>query len=96
LKIAADNRDHPFVIMRDFNTDPSDSRAKCGDQLSKLVDEGWQHAVPKSGASYWAIKNGSERRLDHAFTSRHFDVLDAKYIIESGSYVFAGKKSEAM
>ncbi|MHC1757118.1 MAG: endonuclease/exonuclease/phosphatase family protein [Methanosarcina sp.] len=96
LKIAADNRNHPFVIMGDFNTDPGDSRAKCGDQLSKLVDEGWQHAVPKSGASYWAIKNGSERRLDHAFTSRHFDVLDAKYIIESGSYVFAGKKSEAM
>jgi hypothetical protein len=64
--------------------------------IDVLVDEGWQHAMPKLGASYWAIKNGSERRLDHAFTSRHFDVLDAKYIIESGSYVFAGKKSEAM
>jgi endonuclease/exonuclease/phosphatase family metal-dependent hydrolase len=96
LKIAAENRERPFVIIGDFNTDPGDSRAKCGDRLSQLVDEGWQHAMPKLGASYWAITNGSERRLDHAFISSHFDILDAKYILESDGYAFAGKKSEAM
>lgn len=80
------NVDRPFVIMGDFNTDPGDPRARCGDRLSQLVDEGWQHAMPRLGASYWAIKNGGERRLDHAFISRHFDVLDAKYILDSGSY----------
>jgi len=95
-KIATENKDRPFVIMGDFNTDPEYQPAKCGDRISKLVDEGWQHAIPKSGASYWDIKNGNGKQLDHAFISRHFDILDAKYISESGSYVFAGKKSEAM
>lgn len=96
MMIAAENKDRPFVIMGDFNTDPEYQPAKCGDRISKLVDEGWQLAMPKSGASYWDIKNGNGKRLDHAFVSRHFDILDAKYISESGSYVFAGKKSEAM
>lgn len=96
MKIAAEIKYHPFVIMGDFNTDPEYQPAKCGERISQLVDEGWQHAMPKSGASYWDIKTGNGKRLDHAFISRHFDVLDAKYIPESGSYVFAGKKTEAM
>lgn len=82
--------------MGDFNTDPNDSEAKCGDRINKLVDEGWQHAMPTSGASYWVVKNGIGKRLDHAFISRHFDILTTEHISESGSYVFAGKKSEAM
>jgi endonuclease/exonuclease/phosphatase family metal-dependent hydrolase len=96
MNIAEDNKDHPFIIMGDFNTDPDYSHARCGDRISQLVTEGWQLAMPRSGASYWAIKNGSEKRLDHAFISRHFIVLVAEYISESGRYVFAGKKSEAM
>lgn len=96
MKVAAENKDSPFVIMGDFNTDPEYKPAKCGDRINQLVDEGWQHAMPKSGSSYWDIKNGNGKRLDHAFISRHFDVLDANYISESGSYIFAGKKSDAM
>ncbi|KKH50170.1 endonuclease/exonuclease/phosphatase family protein [Methanosarcina sp. 1.H.A.2.2] len=95
-KIAEENVDLPFVIMGDFNTDPVDSKAKCGDRINQLRDNGWQHSMPSSGASYWAIRNGSGRRLDHAFVSRHFDVMATEYISESSSYVFAGKKSEAM
>jgi endonuclease/exonuclease/phosphatase family metal-dependent hydrolase len=95
-KIAAENRDRPFVLMGDLNTDPDDSKAKCGDRINQLMDNGWQHVMPKSGASYWSIKNGSRRRLDHAFVSRHFDVLAVEYISESGSHIFAGKKSESM
>ncbi|KKG14874.1 hypothetical protein EO98_03805 [Methanosarcina sp. 2.H.T.1A.6] len=96
MTIAAEHRDRPFVIIGDFNTDPEYQPSKCGDRISQLVDEGWQHAMPKSGASYWDIKTGNGKRLDHAFISRHFDVLGAKYITSSGSYVFAGNKSEAM
>lgn len=94
--IAAKNIDFPFVIMGDFNTDPDDSQAKCGNRIKQLKDDGWQHSMPRSGASYWAITNGNGRRLDHAFVSRHFDVLAAEYISELGNYVFAGQKSEAM
>jgi len=96
LKVAEESTDLPFVIMGDFNTDPDDSQAKCGNRIKQLKDNGWQHSMPSSGASYWAIINDSGRRLDHAFISRHFDVLAAEYISESGGYVFAGKKSEAM
>lgn len=95
LEIGSDN-EHPLVIIGDFNTDPDYSHARCGDRIYQLVNEGWQHAMPKSGASYWAITNGSGKRLDHAFISKHFDVLNTKYISESGRYVFAGKKPEAM
>lgn len=96
MKVAAEKKNHPFVMMGDFNTDPDDSQAKCGNRINQLKDNGWQHSMPSSGASYWAIINGNGRRLDHAFVSRHFDVLAIEYISESGSYVFAGKKSEAM
>lgn len=96
MKVAAENKALPFVIMGDFNTDPDYPHALCGDRINQLVTEGWQHAMPKYGASYWAIRNGSGKRLDHAFISRHFDFLASEYISESDSYVFAGKKAEAM
>lgn len=96
MTIAVENKDRPFVIMGDFNTDPEYQPSQCGDRISQLVHEGWKHAMPQSGASYWDIKTGNGKRLDHAFISRHFDVLDTKYIKSSGNFVFAGKKSEAM
>lgn len=51
------------MIMGDFNTDPDTSQAKCGDRMNQLKDNGWQHSIPISGASYWAIKNVVEGGL---------------------------------
>lgn len=95
LEIGSDNK-RPLVIMGDFNTDPNDKGAKFGNPINQLKYTGWKHATPISGYSFKSFNNGSERRIDHVFTSRHFDILDAKYILESNQYIFTGKKSEAM
>jgi hypothetical protein len=41
-------------------SEPDDSQAKCGDRINQLKDNGWQHSIPISGASYWAIVNRLE------------------------------------
>lgn len=44
MDIAAVNKDHPFVIMGDFNTDPEYPRTWCGDRK-------WKHEVPNFSLS---------------------------------------------
>ena len=66
---ADEVKDRPFVILGDFNTDPSYPQTRCGDRLEKLVDKRWQHAP--SEATFWNL-NGHAVRIDHVFVSRHF------------------------
>ena len=79
----------PFVLIGDFNTDPKYPKARCGPRIAELVAGGWKHAAPSGGASYWT-PTGHAVRIDHAFVSRHFAILSARYIRESGPHVFAG------
>lgn len=95
LARARDLRERPSVILGDFNTDPNYSHERCGDCIGQMVTEGWQHAKPQ-GSSYWTINGEIGRQLDHAFVSEHFSVNRAEYIVESGPYVFAGKRVGAM
>jgi endonuclease/exonuclease/phosphatase family metal-dependent hydrolase len=87
--------DRPFVILGDFNTDPSYPRHKCGHRIGELLATGWQHAAPNEGASYWPPQ-GDGVRIDHAFVSKHFIVEIARYVSETGRYIFAGKSSDAL
>jgi len=84
------------VILGDFNTDPSYPPGKCGDRIRNLANTGWQLAAPPADVSYWPVAGGAEKRLDHAFISKHFTVLGAEYIWESDRYIFAGKTPGAM
>jgi len=64
----------------------------------KLKDDGWYHAQPKEGASFWF--NGrdgviSPFNIDHAFISQRLTVQNAEYITESGEFVFVKKPGEA-
>ena len=89
LATAGAVKGRPFVILGDFNTDPSYMRAKCGDRIGILKATGWQHADPPEGqASYWTLR-GDPKRIDHAFVSLHFTVRSARYVRENGPYVFA-------
>jgi endonuclease/exonuclease/phosphatase family metal-dependent hydrolase len=72
----------PFVMIGDFNTDPSYPSSRCGDRIGKLVASGWQLAAPMEGASYWTMKENLPRRIDHAFLSRHFTVTDTRYVTD--------------
>ncbi len=47
-------------LMGDFNIDPADSAARCGDTFRLLESAGWTHALPAEGASF-----GKTRRIDH-------------------------------
>jgi endonuclease/exonuclease/phosphatase family metal-dependent hydrolase len=80
----------PFVILGDFNTDPKYPPNSCGDCFDELVAIGWKLASPVEGASYWSFKNGSPCRIDHAFVSEHFTVIDARYVTEFECQRFVG------
>jgi endonuclease/exonuclease/phosphatase family metal-dependent hydrolase len=91
LHTAEHIKDRPFVILGDFNTDPRYPKSRCGDRIAMLVDQGWQHAIPLSGASFWTLK-GAPVRIDHGFVSRHFAVISAEYVRSNGEFVFAGRQ----
>ncbi len=86
----------PYVIIGDFNTDPSYPLNKSGNRISNIVMAGWQHALPQSGFSYLPVNGGTGKRLDHAFVSKHFIIHRTEYIWESNGYIFAGKVPGAM
>lgn len=87
--------DRPFILAGDFNTDASYPKARCGERLEQLAQSGWQHAAPADGASYVTLM-GLERRIDHAFVSRHFRVAEARYVTESAGHPLIGKPAEAL
>ena len=97
-KTAQENSERPFVLIGDFNIDPRYPPAKCEKRFDMLKKEGWQHAdaVPLSDVSYFPPAGGPGTRLDHAFLSKHFINPSARYVSESGGFVFAGKKPGAM
>ncbi len=71
---------HPSIITGDLNTALGDSVSYCGDCLEQMAGSGWHHALPASGFSWKSARHGTERRIDHAFFSPAFLVLQAKYL----------------
>ena len=96
IETAETVKDRPFVILGDFNTDPNSSRNYCGDCIRRLIDDGWQLASPADGASYWTLGNRSPCRIDHAFVSGHFTVMDSKYVTEFDGCSFIGNGQRAL
>jgi len=92
LQMASAVKERPFIILGDFNTDARYPKARCGDRLAALVEQGWQHCVPAVGASYWALQGG-DFRIDHAFASNHFEVLNAAYVKDGNGFRFAGTQA---
>ena len=90
IETATAVKDRPFVVLGDFNTDPRYPPNSCGDRIGKLVSIGWQLASPAEDASYWAFKNGTPCRIDHAFVSEHFEVMCARYVAEFEDHRFVG------
>ena len=95
LATAGMVKDWPFVMLGDFNRDPSDPGNEWGSRINQLAAEGWQLAAPPSGASYWG-PGGRVARLDHALVSVHFAVRGAQYVVERGPYLFAGTGQGAL
>jgi endonuclease/exonuclease/phosphatase family metal-dependent hydrolase len=95
LETARQLKDRPAVMLGDFNTDVSYPRARCGDRIAMLVNDGWQHAAPPEGASFWTLR-GHGVRIDHAFVSKHFTVEGSQYVRQVGSYQLAGRGSGAL
>jgi endonuclease/exonuclease/phosphatase family metal-dependent hydrolase len=90
IETARAVKDRPFVVLGDFNTDSRYPRSSCGDCIDKLVATGWQLASPGDGASFWSFKDSSPCRIDHAFVSRHFAVIDTRYVTEFQDQRFVG------
>ena len=90
IQTTSSVKNRPFMLLGDFNTDPKYSKARCGDQIARLVGGGWQNASPAAGFSYWTLK-GLGVRIDHAFFSNHFRILGTEYVEEANGYIFVGK-----
>ncbi|MDO8872608.1 MAG: endonuclease/exonuclease/phosphatase family protein [Methanoregula sp.] len=94
--VAERNQGHPFIYLGDFNTDISTKGPNGWRQITKLKENGWNHALPKDGASWWMRRNGVifANKLDHAFFSKKLSVRNAEYITESSGYIFVKKPGE--
>lgn len=95
LATADAAKDRPFVILGDLNTDPAYPRSRCGDRIVMLVDQGWHHALPAEGDSYWG-PGGAARRLDHAFVTPHFTVTAATYVASVDGHLLGGRGPQAL
>jgi endonuclease/exonuclease/phosphatase family metal-dependent hydrolase len=95
IETATTVKDRPFVLIGDFNTDPDDPDALFRDCPGRLIDGGWQLASPGEGASYWTVK-GKPYRLDHAFVSQHFTVLESRYVSDFGALGSIGHSKDAL
>jgi endonuclease/exonuclease/phosphatase family metal-dependent hydrolase len=95
LSIASSVKDCPFILIGDFNTDPIYPKARCGDRIGRLIDDGWQHVSSGTEASYWTPK-GHGVCIDHAFVTQHFIIQDARYVREESGYLFAGRGKAAL
>lgn len=82
----------PIVMIGDFNSDPNYSKSRCGDRFAQLVADGWQLALPEDGASYWSPNNHAVR-LDHAFVSKDYRVMSARYIDRVDGLILANRHS---
>jgi exonuclease III len=94
-KIALENKDNPFIITGDFNTDPEKSPGPNGSiRFDKLNETGWTFDLPKSFSWWWNNKDEFGWKLDHTFlNSRHFTHPHSEYLTESGPYIFARKNT---
>jgi len=72
--------DRALVLTGDFNIDPDMKKYKFRHHLNNLTQNHWTIAAPKTGASFWANKNNSPHRLDHAFLTSKLSFLNAKYV----------------
>jgi endonuclease/exonuclease/phosphatase family metal-dependent hydrolase len=96
IKTAKGLNDRPSVLIGDFNTDPRFGMHRCGDCIGRLIDEGWRLASPAEGASFWTIRAKVPCRIDHAFVSQHFTVLDSRYVSDLGEHGFIGITKDAL
>lgn len=87
--------DRPSLIIGDLNTDPKYAPARCGDRIQRLINQGWQHAVPSGDPSYWSPR-GHGVQIDHAFVSRHLTVSGTQFVKEKNGYVFVGRSEGGM
>jgi endonuclease/exonuclease/phosphatase family metal-dependent hydrolase len=94
---ARKSQKNRFIILGDFNTELTSKGPNGAVRLLNLAENGWQHASPVTGGSWWLCRDDIiyEHRLDHAFFSKHFTLRSSEYIIENGKYIFA-KKPGAM
>ena len=95
IETASVTKNRPFVMIGDFNTDPDDPSTLCKNCIGKLIDDGWQLASPKEGSSWWSTK-GKPFRIDHAFVSQHFNVLESRYVAELGGLSSLGSDRNSL
>jgi Endonuclease/Exonuclease/phosphatase family len=72
------------LIVGDFNTALGDTEGRCGDYLEKLVQCGWQHALPESGYSWRHPRSGTKRQIDHIFLSVSLIPRRVEYLWDFG------------
>ncbi len=96
IETAKTVKDRPFVLIGDFNLDPRYTQTVCGDCIGKMIEDGWQLASPKEGASYWTLKDKVPCQIDHALVSGHFTILDSRYVSDFGELGSIGVTKDAL
>ena len=86
-------REHPTVLLGDFNTAFGDPPSRCGDCLDAMIANGWVPAVPTDGFSWRGYNGGTGRRIDLAFLSPSVKELAVSY---SWSFRDLGEEASAM
>jgi len=86
---AADKQCDPWVILGDMNVGLHSSGSRGGDHFRRILASGWQRATPSGTASFLGARSQTSE-IDHILGSPRCEFSNARYITESGGYVFAG------
>lgn len=81
-------RGSPAVIVGDLNVRISSGVDKSGGRFRKILEGGWERAVPAEGFSYFG-KNGARSEIDHILCNDYCSVRDARYCKTTGDFALA-------
>jgi endonuclease/exonuclease/phosphatase family metal-dependent hydrolase len=82
-------REAPAVIIGDLNIHPMPDRKGVGACFRRILDNGWQRAVPAEGYSYFG-HSGVRSEIDHALVSPRCRIQGAEYVISVPGFELAG------
>lgn len=81
--------DAPAVILGDLNIRPSAGPRMTGGYFHRILNSGWQRAVPVEGHSYFG--HGNRRsEIDHLLINPHCTVHEAEYVTAVPGFSLAG------
>ena len=81
-------KDAPMVALGDLNADPTSAKARGGEYLRRILQNGWHRATPAGGVSFFGSGN-RRSEIDH-IGNAGCSFTDVRYVISAGEFKLAG------